>query len=89
MPRPADPHKQQQWLQHIRLWQASRLSVREYCDCHQLSEATCYCWKRTLQQRGVLTGTVASNGLPPHAHTGGRAPLFLPVTISATDRAAV
>jgi hypothetical protein len=87
MSRLADPRKQQQWLQHIRRWQASRLSVREYCDRHQLREANFYCWKRTLRQRGLLTVKMASDGLAPHADTGGKAPFFLPVAVAGADAA--
>jgi hypothetical protein len=86
MPRAADPRKQQQWLQHVRRWQRSRLTVCDYCDCHQLSVASFYAWKRTLQQRGLLTNTGPGPGLPPHADSGAKAPLFLPVAIAAVDR---
>ena len=82
MPRAADPRKQQQWLQHMRRWQRSRLSVRDYCDCQQLSEASFYLWKRALQQRGLLTDTAPAEGLPPRQ---APAPLFLPVALRAAD----
>jgi hypothetical protein len=76
MPRPADPRKQQHWLQHVRRWQASQLSVREYCERHRLGEASFYSWKRRLQQRALL-GATAPDGANP--------PLFLPVAIPAAD----
>ena len=85
MPRPADPRKQQVWLQHVRRWQRSRLTVCDYCDCHQLSVASFYSWKRTLQQRGLLTDTTPVDGLPPHVDNLAKAPLFLPVTPSTAD----
>lgn len=74
MPRPADPHKQQHWLQHVRRWQASQLSVRDYCERHELGEASFYAWKRTLQQRGLLKDMASGN-----------APFFLPVAVPAAD----
>jgi hypothetical protein len=83
MPRLADSRKQQQWLQRILRWQGSHLSVRDYCDRLQLSEASFYAWKRTLQQRGLLADTARSGARCPPA----KAPLFLPVTIPAADRA--
>ena len=86
MPRPADPRKQQVWLRHIRRWQGSWLTVREYCECHRLSEASFYSWKRTLQHRGLLTETTAVDGLP-HVDTGAKAPLFLPVAVSPAETA--
>jgi hypothetical protein len=80
MPRPADLRKQQQWLQRILRWQGSHLSVRDYCDRLQLSEASFYAWKRTLQQRGLLADT-------PRAEAPAKTPVFLPVTIPAADMA--
>lgn len=85
MPRPADPRKQQYWLQHICRWQRSRLTVCDYCDRYQLSQGSFYAWKRTLQQRGVLTDAVPVDGLPPRTDTGVNAPLFVPVVFSAAD----
>ena len=81
MPRPADPRKQQYWLQHIQRWQDSNLSVRDYCDRLQLSEASFYSWKRTLQQRGLLTYTVPSDARSPRAPSPD-ALRFVPVTVS-------
>jgi hypothetical protein len=75
MPRAADPRKQQHWLQHVRRWQTSQLSVRAYCERHQLGEASFYAWKGTLQQRGLL------NESAEHTAT----PVFLPITVSAAD----
>jgi hypothetical protein len=75
MPRAADPRKQQHWLQHVRRWQTSRLSVRAYCERHQLGEASFYAWKRTLQQRGLLSESAQD----------AAAPVFLPVAVSAAD----
>src|SRR5579864_3879236 len=83
MPRPADPRKQQQWLQHILRWQRSRLSVRDYCDRLELSEASFHSWKRTLQQRGLLADTTPADARPPCAETAASVPLFLPVTVAA------
>ena len=85
MPRPADPRKQEQWLQHLRRWQSSRLSVRDYCHRYQLGEASFYFWKRTLQQRGLLTDTAAIPNLPPRP---AKAPLFVPVALSTADATA-
>jgi hypothetical protein len=87
MPRPADPRKQQQWLQRILRWQGSHLSVRDYCDRLQLSEASFYAWKRTLRRRGLLADTAPIGERAPRAEALAKAPLFLPVTIPAADMA--
>jgi hypothetical protein len=78
MSRLADPRKQHHWLQHVRRWQASQLSVREYCERQQLGEASFYAWKRTLQQRGLLSDTAPAAGR-------ARTPLFVPVAVSTAD----
>jgi hypothetical protein len=85
MPRPADPRKQQQWLQRILRWRGSHLSVRDYCDRLQVSEASFYAWKRTLQRRGLLADTASSGARAPRAGALANAPLFLPVTVPVAD----
>jgi hypothetical protein len=85
MPRPADPRKQQQWLQRILRWQGSHLSVRDYCDRLQLSEASFYAWKRTLQRRGLLADTPGIGARSPRAEAPAKVPLFLPVAVRAAD----
>ncbi len=87
MSRPADPRKQQFWLEHIRRWQSSRLAVREYCERCGLRQASFYLWKRTLRQRGLLPDT------RPHAARSSRAkvpqePRFVPVALAGLDAAA-
>ena len=81
MPRPADPRKQQRWLQHIRRWQGSDLSVRDYCERLHLSEASFYSWKRTLQRRGLLGAEAAAGTRSPRT----AAPLFVPVAVSEDE----
>jgi transposase-like protein len=49
-----DPAKQARWLQLIRRWQRSQPAVREFCEHHQISEASFYSWRRVLRQRGLL-----------------------------------
>jgi hypothetical protein len=81
----ADPRKQQHWLRHIRRWQGSRLTIRQYGTRHQLSEAGFYSWKRTLLQRGLLTDAARSGGPQPRDNSEAKPPLFLPVSVSAAD----
>ena len=54
MAQHSDPGKQRHWLDPIRLWQQSKLSVRAFCRGHRLSEPSFYCWRRTLRQRGLI-----------------------------------
>jgi transposase-like protein len=54
MARPLDASKQRRWLDLMRLWQQSQLTVRAFCDRHRLSEPNFYVWRRLLRQRGLL-----------------------------------
>jgi transposase len=48
--RPRDERKQQQWQRWIQQWQASGLTVRDFCDRHGLAEPSFYAWRRKLRQ---------------------------------------
>lgn len=85
MPRPADPRKQQVWLQHLQRWQASGWSVRDYCDRYQLGQASFYAWKRVLRQRGLLSNTSSASLRPPHDAAPTPNPLFVPVVVHPAD----
>ena len=54
MARQPDASKQRRWLELVRLWQQSQLTVSEFCERHRLSEHSFYSWRRVLRQRGVL-----------------------------------
>jgi len=49
--KPRDPRKEQFWRRMLRLWQRSGLSVRAFCEQHDLSQPSFYAWRRTLAQR--------------------------------------
>jgi transposase-like protein len=49
-----DASKQKRWLELIGRWQQSQLTIREFCERHQVSEASFFSWRRTLRQRGLL-----------------------------------
>ena len=71
MGRPLDTAKQQHWLDLIRRWQQSPLTVRAFCDRHGLAEARFYLWRRVLRERGLLhdspTPTQRTPPSPPPA----------------------
>jgi transposase-like protein len=54
MARQPDASKQQLWLDLLRRRHQSRLTVREFCQRHGLSEANFYGWQRVLRARGLL-----------------------------------
>ncbi len=70
-----DPGKQERWLELIRRWQRSQTTIREFCERHQVSEASFFSWRRVLKQRGLLNQT------PAH---GDPAP-FVKLTVAASE----
>jgi hypothetical protein len=51
--RARDEGKGRQWRRWVAEWQASRLSVREFCQRHGLTVASFYAWRRVLQRRAA------------------------------------
>jgi len=49
-----DAGKQARWLELIRRWQQSQMTVREFCQRHHVSEASFFSWRRVLRERGLL-----------------------------------
>jgi transposase-like protein len=72
--RRPDTAKQNCWLELIRRWQRSQSTIREFCERHQVSEASFFSWRRVLRERGLLDEPVSSK-------TSAEAPAF--VTLSA------
>jgi transposase-like protein len=60
MPRRPDPGKQQRWLDLVRRWQRSGRTVRDFCQCHGISEPRFYAWRRALRQRGLIHDSLSS-----------------------------
>jgi hypothetical protein len=55
--KPRDPRKEQQWRRWLRQWQHSGLTVRAFCELHQLSQPSFYAWRRQIQLRDAATAT--------------------------------
>ncbi len=58
-----DVSKQERWLELIRRWQQSQTTIREFCQRHQVSEASFFSWRRVLRERGLLDETIPSKTL--------------------------
>jgi hypothetical protein len=54
MAQRSDAAKQSHWLERIRRWQRSQMTVRAFCQCNCVSEASFYSWRRVLRDRGLL-----------------------------------
>jgi hypothetical protein len=48
--------KEQQWRGWIRRQQESGLSVRAFCDLHDLAEPSFYGWRREIKRRDAAAG---------------------------------
>ena len=57
--QPRDPQKERFWRDHLKRWQGSGLTIREYCARHRVSEPSFYGWRRTLAQRDDDTTATA------------------------------
>ena len=75
MAQRSDPGKQERWLDLIRRWQGSQITIREFCERHQVSEASFFSWRRVLKQRGLLNET------PAHGDPAS----FVKLTVAASE----
>ena len=48
---PRDASKERFWRRMVRLWSHSDLTIRAFCQLHDLSEPSFYAWRRILDQR--------------------------------------
>jgi|HubBroStandDraft_1064217.scaffolds.fasta_scaffold129658_3 transposase-like protein len=72
-----DASKQKRWLELIGRWQQqSQLTIREFCERHQVSEASFFSWRRVLRQRGLLDEPAA----PKAAKSTPQSPAFVKLT---------
>jgi len=68
-----DAAKQDRWLKLVCRWQRSQITVREFCERHQVSEASFFSWRRILRRRGLLDEPMPSKN-------SADAPAFVKVT---------
>jgi hypothetical protein len=71
-----DSRKARLWLERVRLWQHSQLSVHDFCQRRRLSEPSFYSWRRVLRERGLIDDGAQ---VTPAATT----PAFVKVTVTA------
>jgi len=81
MARRPDVSKQGFWLELIRCWRRAQLSVREFCQRHHVSEASFFCWRRVLRDRGLLDEPMTVKT----AKVSARAPTFVKLTTRDAD----
>lgn len=89
-----DPERERQWRERVAGWEASGLSVREFCLQHGLVETSFYYWKRELRARdaaAVSSTTIASAKSPARKRPLAKKspPMFVPVTVMAAATVSV
>ena len=48
--------KERLWREQVSSWQRRGLSIRQYCQQHQLNEPNFYAWRRELARRDEVGG---------------------------------
>ena len=71
-----DPELERQWRERMARWQASGLTVREFCRRHGLLETSFYYWKRELRTRDAAAAATLKSS-PAKASR----PTFVPLTV--------
>jgi transposase-like protein len=79
MARRPDVAKQDRWLELIRRWQRSQSTIGEFCERHQVSEASFFSWRRVLRERGLLDEPMPSTN-------AAAAPAFVKLTTLDAER---
>ena len=88
-----DPVRERVWRERMDRWQASGLSVREFCVRNGLKEPTFHFWKRELRTRDA--GMSASSVQKPRTKSAQKPPAkssrpkFVPVTVLPESTLAV
>jgi hypothetical protein len=59
------------WLEHLRVWRESGLSLAAYVREHQLKEWEAYGWRQILRRRGLWAQTRSESGEGSKVDTGG------------------
>ena len=68
---------ERQWRERMSHWQASGLSVREFCQRRGLTEPTFHYWRRELRMRDAAASTAAMS-----SSSGNKSrPVFVPLTV--------
>lgn len=80
-----DSDKESLWLERVRLWRQSQLSVRAFCARHRLREPSFYAWRRVLRERGLSDDGPSAQAVP-----SATTPTFVKVAVdSAANVSAV
>jgi hypothetical protein len=71
--RQRDPGRERQWRERVGAWAVSGVSIRAFCERHQLTETTFRHWRRELRDRDAAS--------PARSVAAPDRPRFVPVTV--------
>jgi hypothetical protein len=57
---PRNPQLERRWRDLIGRWQRSKLTVRDFCQAHDISEPSFYAWRSELVRRDRAKATPAA-----------------------------
>lgn len=77
--------KERLWREQVSSWQRSGLSIRQYCQQHQLNEPNFYAWRRELARRDEAGGIPAQ----PVQRVKPSSVAWMPVTVDASGQPVV
>ena len=79
-----DSGKERFWRRLLRQWRRSELTVREFCDQHDVSEPSFYAWRRTITERDQQRCQRQTNTPAGEDPCAARQPLFVPLRVVPT-----
>ena len=79
-----DSGKERFWRRLLRQWRRSELTVREFCDQHDVSEPSFYAWRRTITEREQQRYQRQTNMPAGEDPCPARQPLFVPLRVVPT-----
>ena len=86
MHRQTHSPKAARWLELLRVWQQSGLSIRVFCRRRRLSEPCFYAWRRLLRQRGLF-GEGPQEPALSQPFSKATTPAFVKIAVEATAAA--
>jgi hypothetical protein len=66
-----NPQLERRWRDLIGRWQRSKLTVRDFCQAHDISEPSFYAWRSEIARRDL-----------DHAKAAPATPTFVPVRVT-------
>ena len=77
---PRNSAKERTWRRLLQQWRRSRMTIRDFCVEHEVSEQSFFAWRRTIAERDRQRG---------RSRTGGDgempdAPTFVPLRVVST-----